>query len=229
MSMAVALTRTAPTMPPSAPKSPCSVSPFLANTTRVNEPASTTWPGSSGVPSEPSLLASQATPIAGWPSTPAATPVSSISEFTYMMPPTQRRSTSIGRTGRPPITMPAAGAVVRHGVEDLARVLHAGVDDLERRHHVVGRGQHVGQPHARAHQLLAEHEGELDLDARPAIVGMRHLGAVRDDHVVVQVAEIRLVDLRGALHRLGGQADLVADQLHGPPRSGAYARSVEIV
>src|SRR3954466_12166681 len=42
-------------MPPSAPKSPCSVSPFLANTTRVNEPASTMWPGSIGVPSVPSL------------------------------------------------------------------------------------------------------------------------------------------------------------------------------
>src|SRR3954469_25369151 len=60
-------------MPPSGPKSPCTVSPLAANTTRVNEPASTTWRGSSGVPIEPTLLASHATPIAGWPSTPAAT------------------------------------------------------------------------------------------------------------------------------------------------------------
>src|SRR5664280_765655 len=49
--------------PPSGPKSACSVSPFCANTTRVNEPASTRWPGSSAVPMAPSLLASQATPI----------------------------------------------------------------------------------------------------------------------------------------------------------------------
>ena len=108
------------------------------------------------------------------------------------------------------------GAVVGHRVENLARVLHAGVDDLERRHHVVGRRQHVGQADARAHQLLAEHEGELDLDARPAIVGVLHLGAVRDDVVVVQIAEVRLVDVGGALHRLRGQPHLVADQL--PPR-----------
>src|SRR5262249_36095226 len=89
-------------MPPSAPKSACSVSPFWACTTRVKEPASTRWPGSSVTPWLPSLLASHATPSAGWPSTPAATPVSSISEFLYMMPPTQRRSTSSGLTGRPP-------------------------------------------------------------------------------------------------------------------------------
>src|SRR5229473_2304387 len=88
-------------IPPSAPKSACRVSPFLASTTRVNEPARTRWPGLSATPCWPSLLASQATPKAGWPSTPAASPVSSISEFLYMMPPTQRRSTSIGPTGRP--------------------------------------------------------------------------------------------------------------------------------
>src|SRR5262249_11377283 len=95
-------------MQPSVPKSACSVSPLFATTTRVNEPASTRWPASSATPWLASLLASQATPSAGWPSTPAATPVSSISEFLYMMPPTQRRSTSSGPTGRPPITMPAA-------------------------------------------------------------------------------------------------------------------------
>ena len=42
---------------------------------------------------------------------------------------------------------------------------------------------------------------------------MRDLGAVRDHHVVEEVPVIRLVDLRGALHGLGGEADLVADQL----------------
>src|SRR5262249_17170036 len=52
-------------MPPSAPKSAWSVSPLCANTTRVNEPASTRWPGSSATPWLPSLLASHATPSAG--------------------------------------------------------------------------------------------------------------------------------------------------------------------
>src|ERR1700688_4787808 len=52
-------------MPPSWPKSACSVSPLRAWTTRVNEPASTKCPGSSATPCWPSLLASQATPIAG--------------------------------------------------------------------------------------------------------------------------------------------------------------------
>jgi hypothetical protein len=56
------------------------------------------------------LLASQATPVAGWFSTAAARPVSSITPFLNSMAPTQRRSTSIGRTGRPPSTMPALAA-----------------------------------------------------------------------------------------------------------------------
>ena len=129
------------------------------------------------------------------------------------MPPTQRRSTSIGPTGRPPDDDAGGGAVVGDGVEDLALVLEAGVDDLERRHHVFGRAQHVGQPDAGPLEPLAEHEGELDLDAGQAEILVRHLGAVGDHHVVEQVAVIRLVDLGGALHRLRGEPDLVADQL----------------
>src|SRR5712692_3444171 len=134
-------------MPPSGPKSACSVSPFCASTTRVNEPASTIWPDSSGTPCDPSLLASQATPSAGWPSTPAATPVSSISEFLYMMPPTQQ--VHVHRTDRTAADHDAGGgAVVRHGIEDLARVLQARIHDLDRRHHVFGRPQHLGQTDA---------------------------------------------------------------------------------
>src|SRR5262249_19833366 len=52
-------------MPRSAPKPACSVPPLCANTPRVNEPASTRWPGSSATPWLPSLLASHATPSAG--------------------------------------------------------------------------------------------------------------------------------------------------------------------
>ena len=47
---------------------------------------------------------------------------------------------------------------------------------------------------------------------------MRHLGPVRDHHVVEQIAVVRLVDLRRLLHRLRSEADLVADQL----RAGRY-------
>jgi len=42
---------------------------------------------------------------------------------------------------------------------------------------------------------------------------MSHLGPILDQHVVEQMAVIRLVDLRGGLHCLGGQSDLVADEL----------------
>ena len=105
------------------------------------------------------------------------------------------------------------GAIVGDGVEDLARVLQARIDDLHRRHHIFGGAQHVGQPDAGALQRLAKHESEFDLDPRHAVIGVLDLGAVGDHHVVEQMAIIRLVDLRGALHRLGGQADLVADQL----------------
>src|SRR3974377_2180625 len=54
-------------MPPSVPKSACKVSPLRACTTRVNEPASTRCPTSTGTPCWPSLLASQARPPGGAP------------------------------------------------------------------------------------------------------------------------------------------------------------------
>ena len=56
--------------------------------------------------------------------------------------------------------------VVGDGVEDLARVLQARIDDLDRRHHILGRAQHVGEAHAGAAQRPAEDEG--DLRSRPA-------------------------------------------------------------
>ena len=104
------------------------------------------------------------------------------------------------------------GAVVGYGVENLARILQPRIDDLDRRHDIFGGAQHVRQPDAGAAQRLAENEGELDLDPRQAIILMRDAAAVGDHHVVEQVAVIRLVDLRGALHRFRGQPDLVADQ-----------------
>src|SRR5215510_2071709 len=105
------------------------------------------------------------------------------------------------------------GAIVGDGVKNLARVLDARVDDLDGRNHVFGRAQHIGQPDAGAFQRLAEHEGQLDLHPRPAVIGVLNLGTVGDHHVVEQVPIVGLVDLRRALHRLGGEADLVPDQL----------------
>src|SRR5262245_25546525 len=76
---------------------------------------------------------------------------------------------AVHRTDRPASDHDAGGgAVVRDGVEDLALILQARVDDLDRGHDVFGGTQHVRQAYARALQLLAEHEGELDLDPRPA-------------------------------------------------------------
>src|SRR5262245_25518857 len=120
----------------------------------------------------------------------------------------------VHRSDRPAADHDAGGgAVVGDGVKNLARVLDARVDDLDGRNHVFGRAQHIGQPDAGAFQRLAEHEGELDLHPRLAVIGLLNLGTVGDHHVVEQVPIVGLVDLRRALHRLGGEADLVPDQL----------------
>src|ERR1044071_2734004 len=50
------------------------------------------------------------------------------------------------------------GAVIGNGVEDLARVDVARIDDLHRGYHVLGRVQHVGEPNTRAFQGPAENE-----------------------------------------------------------------------
>src|SRR6266850_2195510 len=160
-------------IPPKGPKSPCKVSPLFANTTRVNDPARTRWPVSSATPCCPSLFASHATPSAGWPSTPAARPVSSISELRYMIPPAQRRSISIGP---------------------------------------IGRAQHVREPDSGTLQGFSENEGELDLDARDTVVRVRHFRAVGNHHVIQEMSVVWLADLRGGLHRLRREPDLVADE-----------------
>ena len=105
------------------------------------------------------------------------------------------------------------GAVVGHRVDDLARIGEPRINDLDRRDHIFGGAQHVGEADARPFKPLAHDEGQFDLDARLAEIRVQNLGAVANHLVVEDVAIIRLVDHRGTLHRLGGQADLVADQL----------------
>src|SRR5262245_10821726 len=64
-------------------------------------------------------------------------------------------------------------AVVGDGVEDLALILDTGIDDLDRRHDIFGGAQYLGQADAGPPERLAEHEGELDLDPRPAEILVR--------------------------------------------------------
>ena len=84
------------------------------------------------------------------------------------------------------------------------------VEDFQRRHHEVGGVEHVEHRAVRARQPLLHDEGELGLDARGDEAVGRHKAAIGKEHVVEQDAGIRLVDIERALHRLRGQADLVA-------------------
>jgi hypothetical protein len=126
-----------------------------------------------------------------------------------MMPPTQRRSTSVGPTRR--------GTVVGDGVEDLAGVLDPGIDDFQGWNHILGCAQNVGETHTGTLKGFAKQEGELNLNARYAVVGVNNLRTIVEHHVVEQVPVVRLIYLRGPLHGLGGEAHLVTDELAALP------------
>ena len=104
-------------------------------------------------------------------------------------------------------------SIIGHRIENLARVLQTRIDDLDRGDDIFGGAEHFGKADTGPLQGPAHDERELDLDPRPAIILVRNLGPVRDHHVVEEMPVIRLIDLRGTLHGLRGQADLVADQL----------------
>src|SRR5262245_8449587 len=93
------------------------------------------------------------------------------------------------------------GAVVRNGIDDLALVLQARIDDLNRGNHVFGRAQYVGQTHAGPHQSFAHDEGQFDLDTRLAVIGMLDPGAVGDQLIIEDIAIVRFIDHRRSLHR----------------------------
>ena len=92
-----------------------------------------------------------------------------------------------------------------------------GVDQLQRRGNVGGRGVHVvGGDLTRDlvwHEGAIEHERELDLDLRVDVGVGTQLGAGWHEHVVEQRTEIRFVDVHRHLHRPAGQPDLVAEDL----------------
>jgi len=86
----------------------------------VNEPARITCPASSGTPNGASVLASQATPLAGWFSTAAATPDSSITSFAVQQGGDPPR-VDVAGPHRPSAEHDArVGGVVRDGVDDRA-------------------------------------------------------------------------------------------------------------
>ena len=107
-----------------------------------------------------------------------------------------------------------ARAVIGHRVFQLdLPVTHPRVHDLQRRHHALGRRQDIGHGNARAWQVLGQHERDLALAARrqQCVGGDRLAG--RHDHVVKEVAVVRLIHPQQFLHRLAAQADLLADHL----------------
>ena len=129
-----------------------------------------------------------------------------------MMPPTQRRSTSIGPTGRPPITMPAAAPLS----EIVSKILRwscnrASTISIAGTTYSVARstsGRPTPGPISRLPRMKAS---SISTRGRQNEF-VRYLRAVGDHHVVEQVPVVGLVDLRGSLHRLRGQADLMTDE-----------------
>ena len=88
--------------------------------------------------------------------------------------------------------------------------LDPGVENFQRRHHEVRRVEHVEHRAVRPCEPLLHDEGEFGLDPGGDEAVGRHEAAIGKEHVVEQHAGIRLVDIERALHRLRGQADLVA-------------------
>ena len=88
--------------------------------------------------------------------------------------------------------------------------LDPGVENFQRRHHEIGGVEHVEHRAMRPGQPLLHDEGEFGLDPGGDEAIGRHQAAIGEKHVVEQHAGIRLVDIERALHRLRGQADLVA-------------------
>ena len=118
---------------------------------RVNDPARMISPASRRAPWWWNLFASHATPVAGWSSTPAATPVSVISPLRYSSAGTQRRSISSGRLRTSPEHHRPVGGVVGDRVDDRAALeLDVRVEHLERGHRVVDRAQRVLEGAVRA-------------------------------------------------------------------------------
>ena len=77
----------------------------------------------------------------------------------------------------------------------------AGVNQLQRRDHVVGGVIHVEQRAVGAAQRFGEHEGQLHFDTRDDKAVGGDIAAVVEKHIVQQRAVVRLAYLRAGLHR----------------------------
>ena len=88
--------------------------------------------------------------------------------------------------------------------------LDPGVENFQRRHHEIGRVEHVEHRAVWACEPLFHDEREFGFDPRADETIRRHEAAIGKEHVVEQNAGIRLVDIKRALHRFRGEADLVA-------------------
>src|ERR1700693_4979379 len=110
-------------MPPSAPKSACKVSPFCANTTRVNEPASTMWPGSRACACGPVLVAEPGAAERRMPKH-AAAQAGLLDLGIAVHDAADPAQIDIERTDRPAADHDTRrGAIVGNRVENLARAL----------------------------------------------------------------------------------------------------------
>ena len=107
--------------------------------------------------------------------------------------------------------------IIGYGIEDLARglcfrinLLDSRVDDLDRWRNIVGCVQHVEDGAIWALKRLSENEREFHFQARHDEALGWNAGAIGEEHVVEQYSVIGLADIRGILHGLRRQADLVA-------------------
>ena len=136
-------------MLPSAPKSARMVSPFCAQTTRVNEPASTRWPAlerraeAAELVGEPRDAHRRMTEHAG-------RDAGLLDLGIAHHQPADPAQVDVHRADRPPADHDAGRrAIVRDRVEDFSRIDETRIDDFDGGHDIFGRAQHVGQADAR--------------------------------------------------------------------------------
>src|SRR6266568_8091556 len=109
------------------------------------------------------------------------------------------------------------GGVVGDGIEYLSgRLCHRidsldpCVQDFQRRHHEIGRIQHVEHRAVRPGQPRLHYERQFGFDPRTDEAVGWHEAAIGKEHVVEKNPGIRLIDTKRALHGLRCEADLVA-------------------
>ena len=178
------------------------------------------WPGSIARPYGAMRLATHAIPLAGWPSTPAARPVSSTTPLHEKIAPIHGMSTSAGATLLPPRITPASAAlsaivstIVRGRLVTGMDAIAARIDELECRLDVLSRLEHIVDGDRFAAEPLTDDERDFDFELGVDVVRVTKLHATAHDHVVEQRTEIGLVDLHLLLHRSRRQADLATHHL----------------